>query len=92
MGINSPNPFTEKTVISFSLPVENSLGSDVSLVVYDLQGREVRSLLQSSPGPGLHSVAWDGTNSEGESVAPGIYFYRLKSGSARLTRKMTLLE
>jgi flagellar hook assembly protein FlgD len=64
----------------------------VNLAVYDLQGRLVRQLLESSPGGGSHSVVWDGLDSHGARVASGIYLYRLTSGDASLTGKMTLLE
>ncbi len=89
---NHPNPFQAATVISFSVPEGTSRGSDVSLGVYDLQGRLVRSLLGTSPGPGAHSVSWDGRNSSGVRVAPGVYLYRLRSGSKAVAKKMTLLD
>jgi len=89
---NYPNPFRKATTISFSVPGGSPGGPEVSLGIYDLQGRLIRNLLYSSPGQGLQSVTWDGANSAGARVAPGVYLYRLRTGSGAITRKMTLLD
>ncbi|HSH00290.1 MAG TPA: FlgD immunoglobulin-like domain containing protein, partial [candidate division Zixibacteria bacterium] len=60
--------------------------------VYNLLGQEVRTLLSQTLGPGSYSVEWDGSDDNGSSVASGVYFYRLKYGSAIQSRKMVLIK
>lgn len=72
---NRPNPFgAGGTTISFNVKRSTS---HVSLSVYDLSGRLVRTLVDESREPGHHAVSWDGRNDMGEEVASGIYFCRL---------------
>ena len=85
---NFPNPFNPSTTITFTLPER----STVDLVVYDAQGRRVRTLVRGTAAAGVNEVAWDGRNSAGETVASGIYFYRMRVGSDVFTRKMLLLK
>ena len=85
---NYPNPFNPETRIEFELP----LNSHVSLVVYDLLGRQVRSLSEGDLTAGSHSIVWDGRDDSGSQVASGVYLYRLTAGSTQLTRKMLLLK
>jgi hypothetical protein len=85
---NYPNPFNSSTEIEFSLPESGP----VSLVIYDIQGREVRRLLDGSLESGSHSVIWNGLNDESRPVSSGIYFYRLNSSDATQTNRMTLLR
>jgi hypothetical protein len=85
---NYPNPFNPTTKIDFNVPVSGS----VSLIVYDLLGREVRELLQETLLPGNHSIIWDGTNNDGANVPSGVYFYRLTSSNYTSTKRMTLLR
>ncbi|MCH7820268.1 MAG: T9SS type A sorting domain-containing protein, partial [Candidatus Marinimicrobia bacterium] len=80
---NYPNPFNPETVIEYALPQSG----DVSLVVYNLNGEEVRRWdLQGQPA-GIHSVSWDAS-----SVASGIYLYRLVAGNFVETRKMVFIK
>lgn len=83
---NYPNPFNPGTVIRFTVPV-SSPPSSVSLRVYDVTGREVATLVNEMRSPGEHAVAWDGSE-----VASGVYWYELRSGPTRLTRKMMLMK
>ncbi len=85
---NYPNPFNPSTVISYQLAVS----SEVTLKIYNLLGQEVRTLVSGRQNAGVHSVTWDGRNEGGESVASGIYLYRLVAGGKVLTRKMTLVK
>ncbi|MGC8652613.1 MAG: FG-GAP-like repeat-containing protein [Candidatus Kryptoniota bacterium] len=86
---NYPNPFNPTTTISFSLPIANR----VSVKIYDVQGKEIRTLLNSSlMSKGSHSVVWDGKDNHGLNVASGVYFYTLEFGGYRMTKKMTLLK
>ncbi len=80
---NYPNPFNPTTVVGFQLPV----ASHVQLVVYDLLGREVATLLNEPQGPGPHSVQFDGSR-----LPSGKYFYRLQADGHVQTKSMTLVR
>jgi uncharacterized delta-60 repeat protein len=85
---NYPNPFNPSTKIEFTLA-----GSDfVSLQIYDLLGRKMRTLVSEELTAGYKSVIWDGKNENGEAVASGVYFYRLKVGDFSEPKKMLLLK
>jgi hypothetical protein len=86
---NYPNPFNPTTMIRFSLPDVGTSrqGGIVSLKVYDLLGREVRTLVSEVKPPGSYTVQW---NAEG--VASGVYFYRIEAGAFRETKKLILLR
>jgi 5'-nucleotidase/UDP-sugar diphosphatase len=85
---NYPNPFNPQTDISYSLP-ENS---HVKLTVYNLLGQTVKTLVDEYQSAGSKEVTWDGRNERGESVASGIYLYRLEAGKYTETKKMSLLK
>ena len=85
---NYPNPFNPSTTIVFNV-VEPGM---TELIVYDLLGRNVNTLVNSYHAPGTYRVQWGGRDSNGNSVGSGLYFYTLKSGGRTLTRKMTLLK
>jgi len=84
---NKPNPFNATTTISFNLPQSGSF----KLSIYNLAGRLVRKF-GSQAEAGYHSIVWDGTDSRGNQVASGVYFYRLQAGATMETRKMMLLR
>ncbi len=88
---NYPNPFNPETWIPYQL----SKPADVTLTIYDIQGRVVRDLDLGHQRAGTyHSQAraafWDGRNAVGEPVASGVYFYTLKAGDFTATRKMLI--
>jgi len=85
---NYPNPFNPATTIAFVL----SQRSKVKLEVFDVLGRRIRTLLDSYYPAGRKTIVWDGTNDYGQSLASGIYFYRLTSNSQAQTRKMIFLK
>jgi hypothetical protein len=85
---NVPNPFNPTTTIAFSLPA----AGPVELIVYDVSGRRVATLLKRDLSAGAASVQWDGRNDHGAWVASGVYFYRLVAGANIETRKMVLLK
>jgi len=87
---NYPNPFNPSTSITFAVGGEESVS--VRLSVYDIRGRLVRTLVEGNKTPGSYSLDWDGRDSQGRSVASGIYFYRIKAGVFKQTRKMVLLK
>jgi hypothetical protein len=80
---NYPNPFNPSTMITFDIP-ERSL---VALVVYDLLGREVATLVRGEMNAGHYETRFDGGGR-----ATGVYFYRLESGGHSLVRKMLLMK
>jgi subtilisin family serine protease len=85
---NYPNPFNPATDIGFALPSQ----AEVELVVYDMLGRQVRSLVNGKMEAGYHSVTWDGTDNNGRSVSSGVYFYSIKAGDFSQSQKMIMLK
>ncbi len=85
---NSPNPFNSSTTISYGLPLD----SYVSLTIYDLYGREVKTLLDTEESSGFRSIIWNGTNSSGERVPTGIYIVRLQADGLAKSIKVQLLN
>jgi FlgD Ig-like domain/FG-GAP-like repeat len=86
---NYPNPFNPSTELRFSLPVDKK----VSLTVYDMLGQEVKTLVADQEyTSGSHTIAWDGTNNAGKSVASGSYVYTLKFGNFQKSQKMMLVR
>ena len=85
----SPNPFMGNTVIQLDVA---SLEGGVSLDVYDVAGRLVRSLRPECERPGRYFIAWDGTNDNGGQVASGVYFCRLEAGGRSQTSRVVVLK
>jgi hypothetical protein len=85
---NMPNPFNPVTTIKYSIAQD----IDVSLVVYDVSGRRVRTLVDNHQRADVYKVTWDGVNDQGQRVASGMYFYKLVAGKFVQTRKMMLLK
>lgn len=83
---NYPNPFNPSTTIEFQLP----LAAAVTLDIYDNIGRYVTTPYRASLPGGHHKYIWDATDTNGNPVSSGIYYYRLRSGDFVLTRKMLL--
>ena len=94
LGQNFPNPFNPTTGIPYWLPTESYL----DVTVYDILGREVRTLVSDIKPAGTYSAIWDGKNELGQVVASGVYFYAMtaKSLGDRRTfqkiHKMTLIK
>lgn len=85
---NWPNPFNPETSLRYSLPQAGV----VQLVVYDMLGQKVRTLVDNHQEAGAYTVPWDGHDSAGRAVASGTYFYRIQAEGFSKTRKMTLLR
>ena len=85
---NYPNPFNPSTKIEFTL----AKSGFVTMRIYDILGRKVRTLVSENLPSGYKSVLWDGKNDRGEQIASGIYFYELKVGESTLSKKMILLK
>ncbi len=84
-----PNPFNPTTTISYSVPAGGGL---VTIRVFDVAGRLVRTLMNGQAPPGTNTVTWDGRNDNGENVATGIFFCRMQAPGFEQTMKMTLLK
>jgi hypothetical protein len=84
----SPNPFTTAATIEFSI----ERAHHVDLTVYDLNGRAVKTLFAGKPATGLHSVIWNGCDSRGRRVSPGLYIFKLEAGGHHVTWKAARLE
>ncbi len=85
---NYPNPFNPSTIISYSLPTS----SNVRLVIYDLLGREVKTLINNEQNAGNYKVQWNGDNNFGSKVSSGTYIYTIRTGDFYQARKMVLLK
>ncbi len=84
---NYPNPFNSNTVIQYKLTKPTNL----KLIIYDIQGKEVITLINKTQQPGSYSIRWNGQNSNNNSVTGGVYFYRLLTGRETLIRKMVYI-
>ena len=87
---NYPNPFNPVTRITYLVP--DGGAQQVRLVVYDVRGARVRTLVDDRKAGGKYTVDWDGRNDQGTAVGSGVYFYRLVETNFTQTRKMLLLK
>jgi hypothetical protein len=85
---NLPNPFNPTTTIRFNLPRP----ADTELVIYNVQGRKIRTLIAGHRDAGAGTAVWDGSSDVGEAVTSGIYFYTLVAGDYRATKKMVMIK
>ncbi|MFH1372277.1 MAG: PQQ-binding-like beta-propeller repeat protein [bacterium] len=85
---NYPNPFNPVTQIEYSLPIR----SHVKLVVHNLLGQTVRTLVNEPRQAGTHTATWNGTDEHGHPVSSGVYLYRLKADNFTTSKKMLLLK
>lgn len=85
---NYPNPFNPTTQVRFALPKN----SHVQLMVYNVLGQTVKTLVDQDMAAGTHEVTWDGRNGDGEQVSSGIYFYRISADRFSATKKMMMLK
>lgn len=85
---NYPNPFNTETEIRFYLPEDNH----VMIKIYDINGQEIRTLVNEQYFGGEHTIRWDGTDGNGNPVSKGFYLYQLKAGSFTKVEKMSLIR
>ncbi len=85
---NYPNPFNPVTIIRYDLPEHGN----VNIVVYDVLGKQVRSLINQPQEAGCRSVVWDATDDFGKPVSAGVYLYRITAGDYSEIRKMVLIK
>jgi aminopeptidase N len=88
---NYPNPFNPSTVISYDIPVDLD-GMKMSLVIYDIRGRNIRGLKTGPARGGKNDVTWDGRDDRGRPVGSGIYLYRLEINGRIEMKRMVLLK
>jgi flagellar hook assembly protein FlgD len=85
---NFPNPFNPTTTISFTIPENETL----SLKIYDILGRNVRTLVEGGYAAGSYNIVWDATDMNGNAVSAGVYFYTIKAGSYVETKRMLFMK
>ena len=83
-----PNPFNPVTTLRYDLP-ENGL---VNITIYDMMGRQVKTLINGSQTAGYKTIQWNATNNVGQPVSAGLYLYTIQAGDFRETKKMILLK
>ncbi|MGD9900340.1 MAG: FlgD immunoglobulin-like domain containing protein, partial [Calditrichaceae bacterium] len=87
---NYPNPFNPVTEIEFTLA--NKVPQNTELIVYNSLGQKLNTLFSGKYSFGTFKVRWDGTNSSGQKVSSGVYFYQLVSGDQVVSKKMILIK
>jgi hypothetical protein len=85
---NFPNPFNPITTLRYDLPSD----ALITLSIYDMLGREITQLVNTTQEAGFRSVQWDATDSMGRPVSAGVYLYQIQAGEFVETRKMVLLK
>jgi len=85
---NYPNPFNPITTLRYDLPSD----ALVTLSIYDMLGKEITQLVNTTQQPGFKSVQWDATDSMGRPVSAGVYLYKIRAAGLVQTKKMVLLK
>jgi len=85
---NYPNPFNSETWIRYNLKDTE----EVTIAIYDVSGRKVRTLIKEEQLPGIHRVKWDGRDSSEQEVSSGLYVYQMRAAGKSLTRKLLLVR
>ena len=85
---NYPNPFNSSTIIQYFLPVEKK----VILRIFDISGREVKTLINNIQAAGTHHVYWNGTNNLGTAVVSGLYFCKIQADGLSKTIKLSYVK
>ena len=88
LGRTFPNPVRAGAQFHYQIARE----APVSLKVYDVNGREVRTLVDGTAAPGQHTAQWDGRDEDGNPVAAGVYLYRLETPGEAADRKLTVVR
>ena len=85
---NYPNPFNPSTTISFAIFAEGP----VSIVIYNIRGQKVRTLVDDVLAMNQYRVVWNGADDHGRQVSSGVYFYQLKANDQTFVRRMILMK
>ncbi len=88
LGSAAPNPTSGSVLVSYFL----ESAADVSVSIYDIAGRKIKTLEWRFRTAGRHEAPWDGTNLDGQPVSSGIYFYRLQTGSTTFSKKLVVVK
>ncbi len=88
LGQNFPNPFNAGTQIRYTVPE----ASDVEIIIYNVNGQRVRTLVSGHQEPGVHMVEWDGLTDNGRPAPSGVYFTRMSAGEYTAAKKMILMK
>ncbi len=88
MAPNYPNPFSDETTLTYTLPEE----LNVELTIFDMLGREIRTLTNGVERAGEHTVTWAGDTSTGSRASSGVYIARLRAGDTTLTERIVLVR
>ncbi|MBT4576705.1 MAG: T9SS type A sorting domain-containing protein [Candidatus Cloacimonetes bacterium] len=86
---NYPNPFNPETTISFSI-IESTKNTEI--VIYNLKGQKIKTLVNEVLSAGNHWVVWDGTDDYDKKVSSGVYLYKMEVGNYLETKKMILMK
>ncbi|HOX24714.1 MAG TPA: proprotein convertase P-domain-containing protein [Candidatus Krumholzibacteria bacterium] len=86
---NAPNPFNPATTIAFDVPAD---AGTVTLAIFDVSGRKIRTLAQGSLPAGRYSRTWEGRDDSGRRVSSGLYFYKLTGSGFVETKKMVIVQ
>ena len=83
-----PNPFNPVTTLRYDLPED----APVNITIYDMMGRQVKTLINNQQSAGSKLIRWSATNQSGRPVSAGLYLYRIQAGKFNQTRKVILLK
>ena len=86
--VNYPNPFNPVTNINFNLTEDTFL----NITIYDIMGRHINQIINGNQKAGHRSIKWNSTNSKGQPVSAGVYFFRIEAEGYIKTKKMILLK
>ncbi len=91
---NYPNPFNPTTTLSFAIPETGLTETNelVRLTIFNSMGQEVLVLLNERKAPGSYKLQWNGVDKLGRAAASGVYFYELRFGQMKQTRRMLLIK
>ena len=82
----------DKATIRYEVPASADLSMPVELVIYNMQGQLVQTLVNAAKASGRYSVDWNGRDAQGERVPSGVYFYRMKAGEFVATKRLVIMK
>jgi len=85
---NYPNPFNPTTTLQYDLPED----AQVRIMIYDLVGHEIKTLVNTQQSAGFKTVVWNATNDLGQPMSAGMYLYRISAGNFHAVKKMVLMK
>lgn len=85
---NYPNPFNPKTLIRYNLPKD----SFVNVVIYNILGQKISTLVNSSQLAGYKSISWDASSEKSKLIPAGLYFLQITANQSTQIKKMILLR